>query len=162
MYGWVKGSEVTKNSRARSAANANDTFRAQFGHLNVGGFCTQFSYLMTSPHSRVYVLKWKTLSCQNHPFFSSLSIQRPNNTSCQNIHPLIKINSSHKVLFCCCAYVPKCLSAGVFVSFPSIIFSRCPGAAKHKLKEMHRAERKPARPVDSKPVILFSGHCQRF
>lgn len=36
----VNGSEVTPSLSACSAANSNDTFWAQFGHLNVEGFCT--------------------------------------------------------------------------------------------------------------------------
>lgn len=53
------------------------------------------------------------------------------------------------------------LSAGVFVSFPAIIFSRRPGAAKHKLASSQKGTRKargykPCHPFFGTPSLDIS------
>lgn len=47
-------------------------------------------------------------------------------------------------------------------NFPPSFFNWRSDVAKHKLREKHQAERKPARPENKNPVIPFSGHCHRI
>ena len=121
----------------------NDTFRSQFGHLNVASFCTEFPHLTTPPHSRVYVLKWKTLNCQR----TSILQFSPYPEAC---------HFGFVVFFVVVELMCQCIFRQVSLfHFPR---SFLVGAQVQRSTNLHRAKREPARPEDTNPVIPFSGH----